>query len=132
MAIVDVSTSDSYVNSYLAAIRRVEYGREARAPIASALDRCYRLALMKAGKTYNTTTAAIINEHLNRIRTAIFGEEVRDAIRTGIEKCYAARNKSISTAENNYLTSLIEAQTAEDLLNAILRSIALCCTEVKS
>lgn len=132
MAIVNVSTTDSYVNSYLAVIRGAEYGREVRSSIASAVDRCYRLALLKAGKAYNTTTAAVINEHLNRIRNAVFGEEVRDAIRTGIEKCYTARNKAISTAENNYLTSLIEAQTAEDLLNAILRSIALCCTEVKS
>lgn len=133
MAIVNVSTSDSKVNSYLLSIRMAHYGSEMRSALANAISRCYTLAVAKVGGSpRNGVTMAVMNEHLNRIRSALYGEEVRDAIRTAIQLCYSARGIPVSSQETSFLTAMINAQFGEDLKNAILHSIARCCQDVKS
>ena len=132
MAVYNGTSSDSLLNNHLSIIRTADYGSQARASIANAVDRCYTLAVIKAGYARNGVTRAVINEHINRIRNAVFGEEVRDALKTGLTLCYSARGISLSSAEQTYLTNLINAQIGEDLKNYILRSFVQCCQDVKA
>lgn len=134
MALVDyndIKTSDSIVNGCLTMILSARFGRDARAPMSNAVDRCYNIAIQKSGVTHGVTRAKM-NEHLNRIENAVFGEEVRDALKTALTMCYTARGESMSSAESGYLTDLIQAQTAEDFKNAILKSISKCCRDVRT
>ena len=132
MAYVNVTTSDSILNGYLAALKSAEFGSEARPLLANAVERCYYLAVLKAGSAKNGVTRSVIDVHINRIKNAVYGEEVRDALKTGLTLCYSARGISLSSTENGYLTAMINAQLAEDLMNGFLRSIARCCQDVRA
>ena len=132
MAIDSVTTPDSLVNSYIGIIRSAEFGRDARSAMANSVDRCYTIAVIRAGGPKNGVTRDKIDEHIERIRTAVYGEEVRDALRTGIVLCYSARGIDQTNTIINYLANLIDAQRSEDLKNAILRSIAQCCQDVRT
>lgn len=128
MSIYTGKSNDDVLNTFLAVIRIAESGKDARAPIANSVQRCYELAKIRVGAT-NVSQAAI-TEHTNRIRNAYFGDEVRDALKTGLQLCFTARAVSPSSSMNTILTNLIDAQTGEDLKNQILMSIVRCCQEV--
>ena len=130
MATWNGSTSDSILNGYLAGIRSAEYGKEARSSMAGALDRCYQLAVIKAGGAKNGVTSAAIAVHTARIKNAVYGEEVRDALKMGLQLVFSARGISVSSTMSSILTGMIDAQTGEDLKNYILRSIVRCYQEV--
>lgn len=132
MAIYNGQSSDGILNGYISSIRSAEFGKDARAPIANAVDRLYAVVLVKVDSPRNGVSRTVINEHINRIRTAVFGEEVRDALRTCIQLCYSARGISISSTEQGYLNDLINAQLSENFKNAILRSIVRCYQDVKA
>lgn len=132
MAYINVTTSDSILNGYLASLKSSRFGDQARSPLANSLDRCYTLAILKAGSPRGGVTRAVINEHINRIRNAVYGEEVRDALKTGLTLCYSARGISLSGTENTYLTNMINAQLGEDLMNSFLRVIARCCQDIRA
>ena len=130
MAIYNGTTNDTVLNSYLAAIRSAEYGKDARSGMAASVERCYQLAVIKAGGARNGITSAHIAEHSALIRSAVFGEEVRDALKMGLQLVYSARGVSPSSTANSIFDQLIYAQTGEDLKNNILMSIVRCCQEV--
>lgn len=130
MAIVNISTQDPLLNQYLTSITAGEYGRDIRSPLASAVERCYDLAVMRAGGVINGVFFTDIKEHSDRIRTAAFGEEVRDALKTGLILSFTARGINPSTEMNNLFVSLMDAQTGEDLKNNILLCVGRCGQEV--
>lgn len=130
MAIYTGNSNDTVLNSYLAAIRSAEYGKDARSGMAASVERCYELAVQRAGGAKNGVTKAKIQVHTTRIRNAVFGEEVRDALKMGLQLVYSARGVSPSSIANTELTALIDAQTGEDLKNGILKTIVRCCQEV--
>lgn len=132
MPAISIATTDSLLNNCLSQISAAANGRDARSGIVSAIDRCYSLAVIRAGSPKNGITRSVINVHLNRIRNAVFGEEVRDAIRTALRQCYSARGISVSSAANSAMNAMIEAQTGPDLKATILESIARCGQDVKS
>mgnify|MGYP007013873481 CR=1 FL=1 len=126
MAISPVSTGDSLLNGILDRIRAPEYGKDLRSPLVDAVNRCFTLAILRTGSPRNGVTRDAINEHVARIRTAYYGEEVRDALKTVLILCHAAGDLEVSSAENNFLNQMIEAQTGEDIRNGMLNSIAGC------
>lgn len=128
MAIYTGQTSDNTVNGCLSSIRAAEYGMDARAPMANAIQRCYELAKIKAGSA--VVPQASVTAQTNRVRNEVYGDDVRDAFRNGILLCYQARKISVTSAETGYLNNMIYAQTGEDLKNNILRSIVKCCQDV--
>ena len=132
MPAIYIETTDALLNNCLGIIRAAANGRDARAGIASAVDRCYSLAVARAGSPKNGITRSVINVHINRIRNAVFGEEVRDALRTALRQCYSARGISVSSAANSSMNAMIEAQTGPALKETILESIARCGQDVKS
>lgn len=129
MSIYNGQSSDGVLNGYLSMIRGAEYGRDARSPIAMAVQRCYEIANERISSQHNVPQSAI-TEHTNRIRNAVFGEEVRDALKMGLQVVYAAAGVSIPNIENNYFNEMIDARTGEDLKNGILHSIIRCCQDV--
>jgi len=132
MSIYSGQSSDTILNGYLSYIRSAEFGEDARAPIANAVNRLYAIVLTKVSSPRNGVTRTVINEHISRVQTAVFGEEVRDALRTLIQLCYSARGISVSSTEQGCLNNLINAQFGEDFKNAILRSIVQCCRDIKA
>lgn len=128
MAIYTGQTNDSTINGHLSSIRGAEYGINARAAMAAAIQRCYELAKIKAGATH--VAQSTITAQTNRVRNEVYGDNVRDAFRNGITLCYQARGISVTSAETGYLNNMIYAQTGEDLKNNILRSIVKCCQDV--
>lgn len=132
MAITIPVANDNAINGFINVIAAAERGRNARSALAGAVERCYTLAVRKAGGiAQNGVTESMVNEHVDRISTAVFGEEVRDALRTGLLLCYSARGVSpVPQSETAYLKQLIDAQTGEDLKNAIMLTIATCCQDV--
>lgn len=131
MAIYDGKTGDKLLDSNLSAIVSAQNGKEARSPMASAIERCYDVAVVKAGGAQNNVTKAKVVVHSNRVRNAIYGEEVRDALKMGLQLVFSARGKSPSATATSIFNSLIAAQTGEDLKNNILKSIVRCYQEVK-
>ena len=128
MAIYTGQTDDNTINGHLSSIRTAEYGIEARAPMAAAIQRCYETAKVKAGATFVPQSS--VTAQTNRVRNEVYGDNVRDAFRNGIMLCYQARGSSLSNTETNLLNSLIYAQTGEDLKNNILKSIVQCYRDV--
>ena len=132
MAITTDKSTDSELNRYLDIFRRVEFGRDARSTLVSAVNRCYVLAVKRAGYPRNGVTQSVINVHLMRIDSAVFGEEVRDAIATGLELCYSARGISVNNTARQGFAAIRNCQLAEDLKNNILLALMRCCKDVKA
>ena len=122
-------TNDNILNGNLSSIRTAEYGRDARASMASAIQRCFEIAKIKTGGSH--INPSLVTAAADRVRTEVYGNDVRDAFVTGITLSYQARGIDVSSSiQADLLEGIINAQLGEDLKNNILKSIVRCYWDV--
>ena len=124
------TTADAQLNGYLSTIAAAKYGKDARAAMANAIQRCYVVAKIRSGSAIVSQSA--ITEHTDRIRNAVFGEEVRDAFQSGILLCYTERGKPVSSPQNLFLSSFMMAKKGVDLKTYINSVLVRCYNDVSS
>lgn len=128
MSIYQGTTTDSLLNGHLSSIRSAEYGRDARAPMASAVQRCFEIANSHASGSH--VNPYVVTEAANSVRSEVYGDNVRNAFITGLRYSYQARGISVPYVQETFFNEVIYAQLGEDLKNGILKSIVRCYQDV--